>query len=363
MKLIIVGGFLGAGKTTLLRDAAHRLAEAGKSVGLITNDQAPDLVDTALLSSAPARMREVAGSCFCCNFTGFEGAVRSLADAGAQAVIAEPVGSCTDLSATILQPLKEHFPQYETAPLTILIDPARAIELLGLGDTLLHPDAAYIMRLQLAEADHILLTKADTLTEDECGRIVLALRHEFPGVPVAPLSCVTGEGCEAWLAEITLPGKAGSRIVEVDYDRYANGEAVLGWLNTLVELRWIGGLEPRWADFAQALLDDMQGAFREGEIEVGHVKLLLAGPDGQVAANLTGLHHAIRVLAEGPLSRLGARLTVNARVQTSPQVLEDIFRRVLAGSAHGRVACTLRSLHCLQPGRPVPTHRYATVVA
>ena len=47
--LVIVGGFLGAGKTTLLWQAARRLTAKGLRVGLITNDQAPDLVDTGLL--------------------------------------------------------------------------------------------------------------------------------------------------------------------------------------------------------------------------------------------------------------------------------------------------------------------------
>ena len=48
VRLIIAGGFLGAGKTTLLLTAARRLAERGYRVGLITNDQGDDLVDTAL---------------------------------------------------------------------------------------------------------------------------------------------------------------------------------------------------------------------------------------------------------------------------------------------------------------------------
>ena len=100
MKIILVGGFLGAGKTTLLHAAAERLAHAGATVGLITNDQAPDLVDTAWLSRSATGVREVAGSCFCCDFPGFRDAVRSLADGGAEYVIAEPVGSCTDLSAS-----------------------------------------------------------------------------------------------------------------------------------------------------------------------------------------------------------------------------------------------------------------------
>jgi G3E family GTPase len=48
-RIILVGGFLGAGKTTLLWESARKLTEQGKHVGLITNDQASELVDTAFL--------------------------------------------------------------------------------------------------------------------------------------------------------------------------------------------------------------------------------------------------------------------------------------------------------------------------
>lgn len=47
-EIILVGGFLGAGKTSLLREAVRILEEKEVKVGLITNDQAPELVDTPL---------------------------------------------------------------------------------------------------------------------------------------------------------------------------------------------------------------------------------------------------------------------------------------------------------------------------
>jgi len=76
----------------------------GKKVGLITNDQAPELVDSMLLINNGLRVEEVSGSCFCCNFNGFIGAVQHYnTDREVDFIIAEPVGSCTDLSATILQ--------------------------------------------------------------------------------------------------------------------------------------------------------------------------------------------------------------------------------------------------------------------
>ena len=67
-RFIMIGGFLGAGKTTAIARLAHRYQSQGKRVGIVTNDQATDLVDTNLLRSQGFDVGEVAGSCFCCNF-------------------------------------------------------------------------------------------------------------------------------------------------------------------------------------------------------------------------------------------------------------------------------------------------------
>ncbi len=362
MKIILVGGFLGAGKTTLLHASAQRLAQWGANVGLVTNDQAPDLVDTAWLSRAAAGVREVAGSCFCCNFTGFRDAVRSLEDGGAEYVIAEPVGSCTDLSATILQPLKEHHPDWSVAPFSVLVDPARLADVLRERNPRLHADAAYILRLQLEEADRILLSKVDTLSSDARDEMLAYLRREFPHAPVAPVAAATGVGIDTWLDTVRADGDAGTRIVEVDYDRYAQGEAVLGWLNAVLDLQWTNGPEPQWEFFTRALLTAWQDRLRSDASEIGHVKLLLEAGTGELLANLTGADEAPRLRSEGALASQTAALTVNARVQASPEDTERVFREALHVASHGRVSASFRTLHCLRPGRPVPTYRYDAVV-
>ena len=63
-KLILIGGFLGAGKTSLMARAARVLKGQGKTVGLITNDQASDLVDTAFLSDRKTRSGRFRGAAF-----------------------------------------------------------------------------------------------------------------------------------------------------------------------------------------------------------------------------------------------------------------------------------------------------------
>ena len=46
IRYIMVGGFLGAGKTTTLGRLARHFTDQGQNVGVVTNDQATDLVDT-----------------------------------------------------------------------------------------------------------------------------------------------------------------------------------------------------------------------------------------------------------------------------------------------------------------------------
>ena len=52
VRFLMIGGFLGAGKTTAIARLARHFIDEGLSVGLVTNDQANDLVDTESLRAA-----------------------------------------------------------------------------------------------------------------------------------------------------------------------------------------------------------------------------------------------------------------------------------------------------------------------
>ena len=348
-KLIHVGGFLGSGKTTLLAEAARRLARKGKAVGLVTNDQAPELVDTRLLTGVGKSVAEVAGSCFCCNFNGFVDAVKSLEGQGATIVIAEPVGSCTDLSATIMNPLKKFQPNWTLAPLSVLVDPARLLEVIGDAKSIVDADALYIMELQLAEADRILVSKSDLLSDTEKQKAKTLLEQKYPGKKVGFISSKTGEGFDAWLSEIIAASDAGATIVSVDYDRYAHGEAVLGWLNATASVASDTDGKTLLTDFLTAFHSEI----KKSNLEVGHVKASLNVHGNEWVGNLTALNGTVDV-REAEAKPVGAMMTINARVQTSPDTLESLVRKLCA--KHG---ITIDSLRCLMPGYPTPTHRFA----
>ena len=359
-RLILVGGFLGAGKTTLLWEAARRIAESGKRIGLITNDQAPELVDTALLLRNDVKVAEVSGSCFCCNFDGLIDALKQVRnEANADVIIAEPVGSCTDLSATILQPLKQNLHgELLVSPLTVLADPVRLSDILNGGNASLHPSAAYIFRKQLEESDIILISKSDLISPDELVLLKEKVKLHFPDSEVMIMSSLSGEGMEEWLEKVQNSNETGKRLVDVDYDVYAEGEAVLGWLNSTIEL---SGNSVDWDAFALQLMQNLSSQFDQMKASVGHVKILIESGDNYLVGNLTGLNDTINFRGLAGTSTK-ARLTLNARVEMSPERLETIVRRTIDETKGKSIRKKIVAFRCLSPGRPNPTFRFDKVV-
>ncbi|HEX7585985.1 MAG TPA: GTP-binding protein [Prolixibacteraceae bacterium] len=360
-RLILVGGFLGAGKTTLLWKAARRIMEKGQRIGLITNDQAPELVDTAILLRNEVKVAEVSGSCFCCNFNGLIGAMEKVQkEADADVIIAEPVGSCTDLSATIVQPLKEKMRgNLLVSPLSVMADPAHLIDILNGGTAGLHPSAAYIFRKQLEESDIILISKADLLNVNDLELLKEKVKLNFPDADVMTVSAITGEGIDEWLEEVMNRTDAGQRLAEVDYDVYAEGEAILGWLNSNIEL---SGEPTNWDAFARKLLQDLSQQFDSRKASVGHVKIILEAGDNYLTGNLTGEGNTLNFRGSAGTSTK-ARLTLNARVEMVPEVLEEIVRRALYENTKGNLAVKIVALRCLSPGRPNPTYRFDRIIS
>lgn len=356
----MVGGFLGAGKTTLLWEAARRIAESGKRIGLITNDQAPELVDTALLLRNDVKVAEVSGSCFCCNFDGLIDALKQVRDeANADVIIAEPVGSCTDLSATILQPLKQNLHgELLVSPLTVLADPIRLGDILNGGNAGLHPSAAYIFRKQLEESDIILISKTDLISAEELAILKVKAKLHFPDSEVMIMSSLSGEGMDEWLNEVLTRTDAGKRLVEVDYDVYAEGEAVLGWLNSTIELE---GQPTDWDSFARGLMQNLSRQFDQMKASVGHVKILIESGENYLVGNLTGLNDTLNFRGLAGTSTK-ARLTLNARVEISPETLESVVRRILDETKGKSIRKKIVALRCLSPSRPNPTFRFDKVV-
>jgi Ni2+-binding GTPase involved in maturation of urease and hydrogenase len=355
----MIGGFLGAGKTTLMAQAAQRLAAAGKRVGLITNDQATDLVDTELLRGTDAGVREVSGGCFCCGFNRLLHACDELIEQfSPDILLGEPVGSCADLSATVIQPIKRYCAdRLQIGPFTVLAEPPRLAEALAAADDPADDGGVrYIFWKQLEEADRIVLSKADLLTEPRREKLKQLLARRFDGREVMEVSAATGAGLDAWLQYITSDAAAGRRVVEIDYDTYAAGEAALGWLNALIRLRWSGGAD--WPAYCLALLEQIRRRCRTADAMIGHVKLLLRANGGTVSANLTDVETPPTIDGAMEADTDAVSLILNARVATTPSDLREWVTESLAAAMDGEVTAEVAKMRCFSPPRPQPEHRF-----
>jgi G3E family GTPase len=240
LRFILVGGFLGAGKTTTIARLARVYRDRGHTVGIVTNDQATDLVDTHALRSAGFEVGEVAGSCFCCNFNGLATAVEQLqSHQRPDLILAEPVGSCTDIVATVVQPLHRLYKdRFAVAPYGVILKPSHGRKILtNAPNAGFSPKAAYIFRKQLEEADFVILNRIDELGPQEVDELAGLISAAYPGVPIVCMSAKTGVGFEALLELLEQEGEFGRRILDLDYDVYAEGEAELGWLNSNLQVR------------------------------------------------------------------------------------------------------------------------------
>lgn len=362
VKFIGMGGFLGAGKTTTLKRLAKYYTDKGMKVGIVTNDQAENLVDTENLVQDGNYVTEVAGGCFCCKFDVLVEAImktRKVADI----ILAEPVGSCTDVVATVVQPLLNLYQEnLEVAPYSVLADPHRIKNVLMQNNSGLSEKVIYIYKKQLEEADVLLLNKIDTIDGGDRERLLAYCAEEFPEKPVIAVSALTGEGFSDWHSFIELnKGSVGGNIADVDYDTYAEGEAMLGWLNTAVNVSSTKHFNAN--NVLYDLADKLRDSFITLKTEPAHLKILMniGSETGIVSLISNGLPPSVSRSVKNTSKK--GQIIINARVQIDPGILKKKVEENLdVLCSQYDLKAELQSMESFKPGRPVPVHRYSKQV-
>ncbi|HVW00212.1 MAG TPA: GTP-binding protein [Planctomycetaceae bacterium] len=361
IRYVMIGGFLGAGKTTTIGRLARTYMDQGLSVGIVTNDQAADLVDTNTLRGQGFDVGEVAGACFCCKFNDLIDTMEQLGAAHRPDVIlAEPVGSCTDLVATVIQPLKRLFDaDFQIAPYVVILKPSHGGRILrneaGAGFS---PKAAYILRKQLEEADAILINRIDELPPAEVDGLAGLIDEQYPGIPVLRLSAKTGEGFDALVALLGQQGDFGRRVLDIDYDVYAEGEAELGWLNSSLRVR-----ASRKFALDELLLDIVQrlhASLGNEGAETAHLKTIGLWEGFFGVANLVASVGKPELSLPSACQVNDVDVIVNARVACDPELLDRHVAEAVEQACAARGATAeFRQTQKFRPGRPTPTHRYS----
>jgi Ni2+-binding GTPase involved in maturation of urease and hydrogenase len=239
MQLHLVGGFLGSGKTTAIIGAARLLTVQGKRVGVVTNDQGRYLVDTAFFQASMPTV-EVTGGCFCCNYDDLQARLDQLqASAQPDVIFAESVGSCADMVATVLKPLLtlrhgDHAPN----SFSVFAD-SRLLRLRLLDEPLpFSDDVVYIFDKQLEEAGLVVINKIDLLSAQAGRELETLARQRFPGKNLLKQNSLDPASLAHWV-ELVGSGAAPlpDQSLQIDYQRYGEGEARLAWLDEEINLK------------------------------------------------------------------------------------------------------------------------------
>jgi G3E family GTPase len=348
-RIACINGFLGAGKTTLMLRAADDLANRGLRTAIITNDQGRFLVDTARVRDSGFPVEEILGGCFCCRFSEFLERAQAIVDEhGPDIILAEAVGSCTDLAATVYRRLR-HYP-FAVAPLSVLVEPERIREFTR-PVTPFTEDVKYLFGRQLAEADLILMNKSDLLEPCEIGTLTETVRSFAGDMPISIISAKAGDGVTQWVDQL-LGEETRGRDLEVDYEIYAAAEASLGWLNATVDMVSSRRFSPK--EIGDSLAAEVQRLCAGARFSIAHLKLMVITSDG---CDYLALTNSGGARMWGKARRLPesteASVIVNARVSAPPdelrRIVEDSLRVVSV--EHG-LEYKVEQCECFSPPPP-----------
>jgi G3E family GTPase len=225
----------------------------------------------------------------------------------------------------------------------------------------------YLFEQQLSEAQVIVVNKTDLLSEDKKLEAHELLRTRYPQAKVLNLSALTGDGLEVWLDSVLCVSNSEVNVLDLDYQRYAEAEAALGWLNAKGIVASNEAFSPvKWAENT---FKSLSKTFEEDASPIAHIKMQFAvdSPKGLnplfYKASLTGYESSIN-WDSAPESSSATRLefTLNARVNTSPHRLEQAvvyaleFTRPNSGARF-----YFTDFDCFQPAPPKPTYRFVEV--
>ena len=365
-RYIMLGGFLGAGKTTSLIHLAKHLQSLGKRVGIITNDQAASLVDTAVVQSQDVPVQEIAGGCFCCRFPSLQAAADALeAEARPEVFLGEPVGSCTDLVAIVSYPLRRLYgDRFVIAPLSVLVDARRALRMLGLRPGKRFSEKVrYIYLKQIEEAHALVINKVDLLNDEDRDALVAHVRASYPNKQLFLCSALNGDGMDAWIDWVMSHEIGDGRQMDVDYQTYAEGEAALAWCNSAVQLDADHAFDGN--AYIAALMHKLSAALIARDAEIAHLKMTLSPEDGSgeiASANMVDneAQASLRQQLLDPLS--SGALTINIRAESDPEILEQVIPQVLDELASELgVLYKQDDVEAFRPAPPVPVHRMASM--
>ena len=357
--LAFIGGFLGAGKTTSIIQLTKLLQANGRKVGIVTNDQSDGLVDSQL-AHRYASTSQVPGGCFCCKSDELVRVLRAQSKAEPlDVILAEPVGSCTDLMATLIRPLKQLYRiPMRIAPLITIIDSRRAAaHFLGGRFAAFAKEVNYVWEKQLEEAEVLVLNKSDLLTSKQTDRLHEKLRSAYPDVTIIVAIARDSFAMDKVLDHILDRSTGAEKNISVDYTIYARGEALLGWVNLEASLESSGSHKFSASYLVTELGQKIHDALKTAA-QIAHMKLSIEASDKRAiiaVANAASNDETVTLSAADDSEISACRLLINIRAEGDPDVIVEIAKSQVAAITKS-IRATWHRVEAFRPSEPRPKH-------
>lgn len=317
IRFMVVSGFLGAGKTTTMIALAEHMNETFGETAIIANDLGANLVDTNLTQTSGCTVAEIASGCICYQMDNTIDQIRRLRDKdGAVFVMSDIPGCGVGALDHVYHTLaRDHADEFTLSPFMVVVDPERLRMIMPeKADINLPEELVYLLKLQLEEADLVVLNKIDLLDEATRERYVDFLKTACPDIPVICISARERENIEELAQFITTRTSELKNFSVRNNHEFEQAEAKLTWYNRRLFFKTNSGEKID----CNAVMDDLVEEIRMGLIErkrnVPHLKTFATSGNGDFnKASLIGVDYDTEYEQKFLREHKNMRMIINAR--------------------------------------------------
>lgn len=317
IRFMVVSGFLGAGKTTTMIALAEHMNKTFGETAIIANDLGANLVDTNLTQTSGCTVAEIASGCICYQMDNTVDQIRRLRDKDGAVFVMSDIPGCGvgALDHVYHRLATDNADEFTLSPFTVVVDPERLRMIMPeRADINLPEELVYLLKLQLEEADLVVLNKADLLAPEDVERYVDFLHAACPDIPVLVISALERTGIEELAEFITTHETALKNFSVRNNQEFADAEAKLTWYNRRLYLKTNDGGKID----CNAVVGDLIESIRMGLIEkkrnVPHLKTFATSGNGDFnKASLIGVDYDVEYAQQFLRPHKNLRMIVNAR--------------------------------------------------
>ncbi|MDR0198484.1 MAG: hypothetical protein LBI08_01905, partial [Methanomassiliicoccaceae archaeon] len=268
-------------------------------------------------------------------------------------IIAEPIGTSTNLMGSVVAPLRTLYPdEFDVAPFTVVIDCIRAADILSGSKEKSIDSVDLIPAHQIKEAETIILSKADMVRPEAVAKIKDELRKVLPDADIIETSSSDLRNIDKIVGMI-LSDRVSTKTAERDDNKgFAFEKAKLGWYSGTFTIT-----PANRVDMYSMASDIMKGVAKEyGPKSIVHVKVMISSPEAaakmslvQESIQVDGIYGSRFISSEG-------KLVLNARVISPPKRLEDAMRMIIDSLSAYPAKIEKVSESCFSPRPESPSH-------